>query len=62
MKGDITSYLGPVHSTVSFEKLGEALPQKTWEEIVFFYHTFKKPLKLKQEIKNAHEYLKMRIN
>lgn len=23
MKGDITSYLGPVHSTVSFEKLGE---------------------------------------
>ena len=45
---DIKTYLiellrGPKR----FEKLGEALPHKTWEEIVFFYHTFKKPLKLK---------------
>ena len=45
-----------------FEKIGEALPHKTAGEIVFFYHTFKKPLKLKTEIKNSREYLKMRIN
>lgn len=45
-----------------FEKIGEGLPHKTASEIVFFYHTFKKPLKLKQEIKNSREYLKMRIN
>ena len=45
-----------------FEKIGEALPHKIASEIVYFYHTFKKPLKLKYEIKNSREYLKMRIN
>ena len=45
-----------------FEKIGEGLTHKTAAEIVFFYHTFKKLLKLKQEIKNARDYLKMRIN
>ena len=44
-----------------FEKIGEALAHKTAAEIVFFYHTFKKPLNLKKEIKNSREYLKMRI-
>jgi len=44
------------------EKIGESLPHKTSAEIVFFYHTLKKLLKLKQEIKNSREYLKMRIN
>ena len=38
------------------------LPHKTAKEIVFFYHTFKKLLKLKHEIKNSREFLKMKIN
>ena len=45
-----------------FEKIGEALTHKTAAEIVYFYHTFKKLLKLKHEIKSARDYLKMRIN
>ena len=45
-----------------FEKIGEALPHKTASEIVFFYHTFKKLLKLKQEVKNARELIKTRVN
>lgn len=35
----------------SFEQIGEALPHKTSKEIVFFYHTFKKLINLKHEIK-----------
>ena len=38
-----------------FEKIGEMLPHKTAKEIVFFYHTFKKLLKLKTEIKNSRD-------
>lgn len=38
-----------------FEKIGESLPHKTAKEIVFLYHTFKKPLKLKTEIKNSRD-------
>lgn len=45
-----------------FEKIGEALPHKTASEIVFFYHTFKKLLKLKEEIKKSREYIKMRFS
>ena len=45
-----------------FEKIGESLPNKTAKEIVFFYHTFKKMLRLKFEIKNAKELIKMKIN
>ena len=44
-----------------FEKIGEGLQHKTAAEIVFFYHTFKKLLKLKDEIKKACENLKMRL-
>lgn len=59
---DIKIYLVELLRGVKkFEKIGEALPHKTAAEIVFFYHTFKKLLKLKQEIKNSREYLKMRI-
>ena len=39
----------------NFEKLGELLPHKTAKELVFFYHTFKKLLKFKNEIKNSRE-------
>ena len=45
-----------------FEKIGEGLPHKTASEIVFLYHTFKKPLKLKSQIKESREFLKMRAN
>ena len=45
-----------------FEKVGESLPHKTAAEIVFFYHTFKKLLKLKHEIRNSREFLKMKVN
>ena len=38
-----------------FEKIGEMLPHKTAKEIVFLYHTFKKLLKLKTEIKNSRD-------
>lgn len=38
-----------------FQKIGEMLPHKTAKEIVFFYHTFKKLLKLKNEIKNSRD-------
>lgn len=45
-----------------FEKIGEVLPHKTAREIVFFYHTFKKLLRLKTEIKNAREVIKIKNN
>lgn len=45
-----------------FEKVGEVLPHKTAKEIVFFYHTFKKLLRLKTEIKNARELIKIKNN
>lgn len=45
-----------------FEKIGEVLPHKTSKEIVFFYHTFKKLLRLKSEIKNARELIKIKNN
>lgn len=38
-----------------FEAVGEFLPHKTAKEMVFFYHTLKKLLKLKQEMKSAQE-------
>lgn len=59
MKTFITALLkGPKR----FEKIGEALPHKTSKEIVFFYQTQKKLLKLNREIKNARELLKMKMN
>lgn len=45
-----------------FEKIGDVLPHKTAKEIVFFYHTFKKLLRLKTEIKNARELIKIKNN
>ena len=45
-----------------FEKIGEMLPHKTAKEIVFFYHTFKKLLRLKTEIKGARELIKIKNN
>jgi len=45
-----------------FEKIGEVLPHKTAREIIFFFHTYKKLLKLKGEIKNAKELIKMKMN
>jgi len=41
--------------TKNIEKLGEALPHKSAKEIVFFYHTFKKLINLKTEIKQSRE-------
>jgi hypothetical protein len=33
--------------TKNMDKIGEALPHKSAQEIVFFYHTFKKLINLK---------------
>lgn len=41
--------------TKNMEKIGEALPHKSAKEIVFFYHTFKKLINLKNEIKQSRE-------
>jgi hypothetical protein len=41
--------------TKNMEKIGEALPHKSAKEIVFFYHTFKKLINLKYEIKQSRE-------
>ena len=38
-----------------FEAVGEFLPHKSASEMIFFYHTLKKLLKLKQEMKSAKE-------
>lgn len=41
--------------TKNMEKIGEALPHKSSKEIVFFFHTFKKLINLKSEIKASRE-------
>ena len=41
--------------TKNIDKIGEALPHKSASEIVFFYHTFKKLINLKMQIKNCRE-------
>jgi len=41
--------------TKCMEKIGEALPHKSAKEIIFFYHTFKKLVNLKTQIKNCRE-------
>ena len=41
--------------TKNMEKLGETLPHKSAKEIVFFFHTFKKLINLKSEIKQSRE-------
>jgi len=40
-----------IKHTKNMDKVGEALPHKTAKEIVFFFHTFKKLINLKTEIK-----------
>ena len=45
-----------------FEAVGEFLPHKSASEIIFFYHTLKKLLKLKQEMKSAKEQIKARLS
>jgi len=42
------------------EKIGEALPHKSAKEIVYFYHTFKKLIGLKYEIKQSRELQSMK--
>jgi len=46
--------------TKNIDKLGEALPHKSASEIVFFYHTFKKLINLKMQIKNCREVQKLK--
>jgi hypothetical protein len=46
--------------TKNIDKIGEALPHKSASEIVFFYHTFKKLINLKMQIKNCREVQKLK--
>lgn len=46
--------------TKNMDKIGEALPHKSASEIVFFYHTFKKLINLKMQIKNCREVQKLK--
>jgi hypothetical protein len=54
--GDIRTFLqSMLEGQKNFQKIGEDLPHKTYNEIVFFYHSFKKLMRLKYHLKTCRE-------
>ncbi len=57
-----TFVLNILRWTKNMDKIGEALPHKSASELIFFYHTFKKLINLKMQIRNCREVQKLKVN